>query len=496
MLLRSAARTDVGLKRAQNEDNFLLVPEHGLYILADGMGGHNSGQLASHLAVTLIAEFFSDYLSHSVPPDLPYDAAPGLPYEANLLANAIKHANERIFIESCKDRAAEGMGTTITALLDTPSRLILAHVGDSRIYRQRQGRLKLLTVDHSLANHLLSTGQLQPHEVAAFPQKNVIMRAIGLKEYVDVDVQVADKHPGDVFMMCSDGLCDLVEDPHIEATFNHLPSIDAACDQLIRMALNAGGKDNVTVVCVRVDDIQSGASAPSMTHHAAPPAPAYAAAYPSAASSQAAPPPPPPPSSASAWNRPLSNASVRRPPPAPSLAPPPFISGRSAPSRLIHAVRQPKMTLAEAIQRLLSPLAAAVSAPFAPAAPLAEPVSTALAPPTRRPLTPPRGVAAPSGGLHPMPGSSALGSGRRARRTLQDIPTFDDMSPDGEAPYADPYVSPPPASAPAAGGSALSSSSTFRKPPPARAVPDDDPVSEWDLAAIRAGFDDDDEEPR
>lgn len=476
MKLSSAARTDVGLKRAQNEDNFLLIPNLGLYILADGMGGHNSGQLASHLAVTLIAEFASQFNDPSLA--LPYNADPSLPFEANLLSNAIKHANERIFIESCKDRAAEGMGTTVTALLDTPQRIVIAHVGDSRVYRLRQNKLRQLTVDHSLANHLLSLGQLQLHEVANFAQKNVIMRAVGLKEYVEVDVQVIDKQRGDILMMCSDGLCDLVEDPHMEAVLLQHVHLEPACDQLIQMALAAGGKDNVTVVCVRVDEhvdavssisTQAAFSAQPVTKLERP------SPYPPPAGyASPAPPVPPAQPQPSQWNRPLSGT-IRRAPP--------LDTPRIAPNRLVHAFRQPQMSLREAIQRLISGVASALVPSLTPSPAMASPSAA----PVSRPPTPPRGVrmsmpsAAPT---VPSEGQSQSGSSsiRRARRTLQDIPTFADPP----AAAAPPPVSSSAARAPAA-------PAAVRKPPPPRLPdpPDDDPVSEWDLNAIRADFEDD-----
>ena len=134
--LTCAAKTDVGLKRTNNEDNLVMVPSHGLYVLADGMGGHASGQVASTMCVTHVAQFMCE-TCHQPGFEFTYKPDPKLSYEANLLVNAIKYANERIFIQSCKDRSMEGMGTTITAILNAPHGLVLAHVGDSRIYRIR-----------------------------------------------------------------------------------------------------------------------------------------------------------------------------------------------------------------------------------------------------------------------------------------------------------------------------------------------------------------------
>ena len=252
--LKSAGKTDVGLKRTENEDNFIMLPDQGLYVLADGMGGHASGKMASTLAVTHITEFVCVTAKQ---PNFSFMYKPdeSMPYEANVLVNAVKYANERVFIQSCKERSMEGMGTTVTAILHARDFFVIAHVGDSRIYRVRQNELKQMTVDHSLLNHLLSTGELRPEDADTFQNKNVILRAIGLKDYVDVEAQVIEKVPGDLYMMCSDGLSDLVPDHVIERVLNASPSLPDACNTLIQLALNAGGKDNITVVCVQVEDV-------------------------------------------------------------------------------------------------------------------------------------------------------------------------------------------------------------------------------------------------
>lgn len=258
--LSSAAKTDVGLKRTNNEDNLILVPSQGLYVLADGMGGHASGQVASTMCVSHVAKFICE-TAKQPGFEFPYKTAPDLSFEAKLLVNAIKFANERVFIQSCKDRSMEGMGTTVTAILNAPQGLILAHVGDSRIYRVRNGQIKQMTRDHSLLNHLLDKGELKPEDAANFANKNVILRAIGLKDYVEVEVQEVKREQGDIYMMCSDGLSDIVSDSLIaQAIANNAKNLPEACNALISLALKAGGKDNVTVVCVGIeqeDDTQS-----------------------------------------------------------------------------------------------------------------------------------------------------------------------------------------------------------------------------------------------
>ncbi|MBQ9817357.1 MAG: Stp1/IreP family PP2C-type Ser/Thr phosphatase [Proteobacteria bacterium] len=250
--LTCAAKTDVGLKRTNNEDNLVMVPSHGLYVLADGMGGHASGQVASTMCVTHVAQFMCE-TCHQPGFEFSYKPDPKLSYEANLLVNAIKYANERIFIQSCKDRSMEGMGTTITAILNAPHGLVLAHVGDSRIYRIRKGQIVQMSRDHSLMNHLLDTGELKPEDAPNFANKNIILRAVGLKDYVDVEVKEVPREQGDIYLMCSDGLSDIVSESQILQAITNAPNLTEACNTLINLALQAGGKDNVTVVCVCIE---------------------------------------------------------------------------------------------------------------------------------------------------------------------------------------------------------------------------------------------------
>lgn len=260
--LACAAKTDVGLKRTNNEDNFAVIQSVGLFVLADGMGGHASGQVASTMCVSHVAQYICE-VSRQPGFKFAFPTKPELSYEANLLANAIMYANERVFIQSCKDRSMEGMGTTVTAILNAPHGLVLAHVGDSRIYRVRKGEITQMTRDHSLLNHLIDKGEIKPEDAANFANKNVILRAIGLKDEVDVDVKEVPREKGDIYMMCSDGLSDLVSDPVIARTISEAPSLEDACASLIGLALKAGGKDNVTVVCVSVLDDDNTVSSPA-----------------------------------------------------------------------------------------------------------------------------------------------------------------------------------------------------------------------------------------
>lgn len=250
--LISYGATDVGLKRQKNEDYFAILEDEELFILADGMGGHASGQVASRLATEHIVEFMTERCRQ---PGFqwPYPVHEGATFEEAAISNAIQFANERTFIESMKDSRLEGMGTTVCAIVGAGDRLVLAHVGDSRIYRYRDGQVSQVTRDHSLLNHYLDTGTITPEEAKDFKNKNVIIRAVGLKDYVDPEVQVVEKRHGDVYLVCSDGLSDLVDEWVMKNTFDDEgDNLEGVAQRLIRLANQAGGKDNITVVLVQL----------------------------------------------------------------------------------------------------------------------------------------------------------------------------------------------------------------------------------------------------
>jgi protein phosphatase len=252
---RAYGSSDVGRARAKNEDNFILVPQEGLYVVADGMGGHASGQLASSLAVTHMTEFICLKLKQpgfQLPFAVDSDHSPA----ACQLSNAIQYANERIYIESCKDSTHEGMGTTVVCVWDTGGRLVLGHAGDSRIYCFRDGMLEQVSEDHSLLNHLIRTKQIADADIATFPNKNVIFRALGLKDELEVDIVERKKEDGDVYLLCSDGLTDLVDDWIIgEILANAHNDLKETTETLIRLANDNGGKDNITVLLLLIEDI-------------------------------------------------------------------------------------------------------------------------------------------------------------------------------------------------------------------------------------------------
>ncbi len=245
-----AGETNVGRKRQHNEDNFGLLGEHGLYIVADGMGGHASGEVASQLAIETVKEFF-DATADDPERTWPYKMDRSKGYEENRLIVAIKLANLRIFEKAQTDPRTRGMGTTIVGVFTVEDGVYTAHVGDSRAYRVRDGKLEQVTEDHSLLNDYIKMKHLTPEEIANFPHKNVIVRALGMKETVKVDTRFEQPKAGDTYLICSDGLSGPVTDPEIESIIVSSPDLKTAAHRLIEKANENGGPDNITAVLTR-----------------------------------------------------------------------------------------------------------------------------------------------------------------------------------------------------------------------------------------------------
>ncbi|HJK97988.1 MAG TPA: Stp1/IreP family PP2C-type Ser/Thr phosphatase [Polyangiaceae bacterium LLY-WYZ-14_1] len=243
--------TDVGRKRQHNEDSYALLESEHLYIVADGMGGHASGEVASKMAIETLREFFAA-TNEDPEATWPYKMDRSRGYEENRLITGIKLANLRIFEAAQQDARLRGMGTTLAALLVVAEGALLAHVGDSRIYRLRDGRLEQLTEDHSLLNDYIKMKRLSEEEIANFPHKNVIVRALGMKETVKVDTLLDVPHPGDVYLLCSDGLCGPVSDDEMMEVLRGAGDLHQANQQLIDRANEHGGPDNITSVMVKV----------------------------------------------------------------------------------------------------------------------------------------------------------------------------------------------------------------------------------------------------
>jgi protein phosphatase len=250
--VRFAGDTNVGMKREHNEDSFFLPESERLAIVADGMGGHASGEVASRMAVETIVAYFKETQDEQ-PITWPFKVDHGQRHEINRLVTGIKLANLKIHEEAQRNPACRGMGTTLVSSLFIDDALVVCHVGDSRLYRLREGMFDQVTEDHSLLNDYIKMKHLTPDEIAAFPHKNVIVRALGMKSTVQVDVIVEQPRLGDVYMLCSDGLSGMVPDTDIAEIVANEGDLDHLCARLIAAANGNGGLDNVTVVAIRVE---------------------------------------------------------------------------------------------------------------------------------------------------------------------------------------------------------------------------------------------------
>ncbi len=247
MRIEVAGQTDVGRKRAHNEDSFAVYSEHGLYMVADGMGGHASGEVASRMAIETMRDFF---VQTSDDPDKtwPYKMDRSKDYDENRLITAIMLSNLRIYQTAKENPKQRGMGTTIAVVFVVEEGMYVAHVGDSRVYRIRNGKMTQLTEDHSLLNDYKKMKNLSEEEIEAFPHKNVIVRALGMKDTVKVDTRYEQPEPGDIILICSDGLAGPVSDGDIQHIVSTSPDLSAAAQRLIDAANENGGPDNITAV--------------------------------------------------------------------------------------------------------------------------------------------------------------------------------------------------------------------------------------------------------
>ncbi|MEZ4448873.1 MAG: Stp1/IreP family PP2C-type Ser/Thr phosphatase [Nannocystaceae bacterium] len=249
--IRFAGRTDIGQVRAHNEDSLLVPSEMALTVVSDGMGGHAAGDVASKITVETLDEFFRE-TARASPPTWPIKL-PALEVERHRMATAIKLANSRIFETAQADAGKKGMGCTVVAQYFAQGRFYVGHVGDSRVYRVRDQRIASITEDHSLANDYMRMREITSEEMVNFPQKNVVVRALGLAEQVAVDVIIDEYRTGDVFLLCSDGLCGMLTDPQMLEIIQSHESLDSGSSALVRAANDAGGNDNITAVLVRVE---------------------------------------------------------------------------------------------------------------------------------------------------------------------------------------------------------------------------------------------------
>ena len=234
--MKAVSRTHIGNVRASNQDALLVQEgDFGVSAVADGMGGHKAGDVASQMAVAIVGERLK-----------------GLRPTAGALKKGIEEANRKIYDQQLTNRDLSGMGTTMTALWEDQKRILLGHVGDSRAYRVRGGEMDQLSQDHSMVGELVRQGVLTLEEAQRHPYRNIITRALGAESTVDVDIMDLAKLPGDIYLICSDGLYEYIQDEEMKRILLSQP-MNQAADTLLSLALHRGGQDNISLVIGEVD---------------------------------------------------------------------------------------------------------------------------------------------------------------------------------------------------------------------------------------------------
>jgi serine/threonine protein phosphatase PrpC len=248
-----AELTDTGRVREHNEDAIGSIGDIGLMVLADGMGGYNAGEVASGIAVQIVTELAAEGATREERHDV--DPHSGMMRQSIVLRDAIYRANKIIYQTAQSQTDCEGMGTTIVACMFYDDKISVAHVGDSRAYRLRGGQLDQITADHSLLQELVDRGFYSAEEAQRSTNRNYVTRALGVEPTVDVEVREYEVLPDDIYLLCSDGLCDMVEDDDIHltiSTFND--SLDVVGQQLVDLANDHGGRDNISVMIAQVKE--------------------------------------------------------------------------------------------------------------------------------------------------------------------------------------------------------------------------------------------------
>jgi serine/threonine protein phosphatase PrpC len=254
MPVQWAATTHPGIRRTSNEDSYCSRPDLGLFIVADGMGGHVAGEVASKIAVDAIEAFIGETHSEDSGLTWPHPIDPALGIDGSRLKSAFHLANKRLADEVAAAVDLRGMATTAsTVLLKDERKAMLAHVGDSRIYLFRDNELERMTNDHSWVEEQMRAGLLSPLEARQHPWRNVVTRALSGGEDPEVDVKEVALQPGDRLLLCSDGLSSVVPDERIEEILRQQPVPDAACQALVDEANAGGGPDNVTTLILKID---------------------------------------------------------------------------------------------------------------------------------------------------------------------------------------------------------------------------------------------------
>lgn len=246
-VLELASVTHPGMVRSHNEDSIAADPEMGLAVLADGMGGYNAGEVASGIAVAMVSSEMKKALAGKKPEVLNGTAA------EKLIAEQSARANAAIYQAAQSQPRYSGMGTTLVVALWHDNHMTVGHIGDSRLYRLRGGTLEQMTHDHSLLQEQIDSGMITKDQARYSQNKNLVTRAVGIDPEVDAEVRTYTVQPGDVYLLCSDGLNDMVPDEDIQLTLSSLQSnLPLAAQQLVQQANDNGGRDNISVILVRV----------------------------------------------------------------------------------------------------------------------------------------------------------------------------------------------------------------------------------------------------
>jgi protein phosphatase len=250
-VLEIASCTDPGMVRSHNEDSIASDPAHGLVVLADGMGGYNAGEVASGMATTVITSEMQQILAKVEPYSIDQESKSIV--APRIVREQVLKANTSIYQAAQSQPQYAGMGTTLVVCLFFDNKVLVAHLGDSRLYRMRNGEFTQVTRDHSLLQEQIDSGIITAEQAKHAQHKNLVTKALGIDPTVEPEIREYDARPGDVYLLCSDGLCDMVDDEDIHMALQALGgNLKLAAQQLVQMANDNGGKDNVSVILVRI----------------------------------------------------------------------------------------------------------------------------------------------------------------------------------------------------------------------------------------------------
>jgi protein phosphatase len=249
--LEIASHTDPGMVRSHNEDSVASIAEKGLVVLADGMGGYNAGEVASGMATTVLTTELRQLLERHAPHEV--DSRSGKKAAQKMLQEQVAKANTSIYQASKSQPQYAGMGTTLVVALFYDNKMMVAHIGDSRVYRMRGDEFGQVTKDHSLLQEQIDAGVLTKEQAKYSSNKNLVTRALGIDPEVEPEIREYDTQPGDIYLLCSDGLSDMVSDEDIGMALQALgANLELAAQQLVQMANDNGGRDNISVILIKI----------------------------------------------------------------------------------------------------------------------------------------------------------------------------------------------------------------------------------------------------